>query len=291
MATQTFQAWFGEQLLAFGLDAVATTLLLVVLYAFFRRAPRTWWIWGAGVTMIFLIVAVMIAPVFFAPLFNRYEPLEDAKIRDPILALARANQIPVDNVYQFDASRQTTRVSANVSGFLSTTRISLNDNLLRQCSLPEIRYVMGHEMGHYVLNHIQKFVMQFAAVALIGFFLLRLVFAWATRKWGDRWGVRGIGDPAGLPLLVLIIVTLEFVATPIDNSVVRVAEVEADAFGLNSSREADGMAQAALKLGAYRKLNPGPIEEIIFYDHPSGRARIRMAMDWKAAQLSSGDVR
>jgi STE24 endopeptidase len=233
----------------------------------------------------------MVAPVFIAPLLNTYKPITDATIRDSILALARANEIPVDQVYEFDASRQTTRVSANVSGLLGTTRISLNDNLLKQCSLPEIRHVMGHEMGHYVLNHTMKLVAGFAIFAFIAFLLTRSLFDWAVRKWGARWDVRGIADPAGFPLLVLIFTTFGFLFTPITNSVSRIMEREADAFGLNTAREADGFAQSALKLSSYRKLNPRPIEEIIFYDHPSGRARIRMAMDWKAAQLPCGDVR
>jgi STE24 endopeptidase len=203
--------------------------------------------------------------------------------------MARANQIPATRVFEVDASRQTTRVSANVSGFLGTTRIALNDNLLKQCTLPEIRMVMAHEMGHYVLNHGAKLLTYAGIFILAGFALTRTLFDAAVRRWGNKWGVRGIADPAGLPLLVLILSTLLFIATPILNTVVRVTEREADAFGLNASREPDGMAQAALKLGTYRKLNPTPLEEFIFYDHPSGRARIQMAMDWKAAHLPSGE--
>ena len=203
--------------------------------------------------------------------------------------MARANEIPVTQVFEVDASRQTTRVSANVAGFLGTTRIALNDNLLEQCTLPEIREVMAHEMGHYVLNHGAKLVTYFGIFILIGFALTRNLFDAAVRRWGEKWGVRGIADPAGLPLLALILSTFVFVLTPFLNTVVRVTEREADAFGINTSREPDGMAKVALKLGAYRKLNPTPLEEFIFYDHPSGRARIRMAMDWKAANLPAGE--
>ena len=153
----------------------------------------------------------------------------------------------------------------------------------------EIRAVMAHEMGHYVLNHGAKLLTYLAIFILIGFVLTRILFDAAASRWGDKWGVRGIADPAGLPLLVLIFTTLLFLATPILNTMVRVTEREADAFGINTSREPDGMAKVALKLGAYRKLNPTPLEEFIFYDHPSGRARIRMAMDWKAAKLPGGD--
>jgi STE24 endopeptidase len=144
---------------------------------------------------------------------------------------------------------------------------------------------MAHEMGHYVLNHGAKLLTYLGIFIFVGFALTRVLFEAAVRRWGAKWSVRGIADPAGLPLLAFIFSTLLFLATPFLNTVVRVTEREADAFGINTAREPDGMAEVALKLGAYRKLNPTPLEEFIFYDHPSGRARIRMAMDWKAASL------
>jgi STE24 endopeptidase len=289
LATQSLLPWFREQLIGLGVTLIAGTLLLIVLYAVFRRARRTWWIWGTIVTVIFLFVGTFIAPIYIEPLFNTYKPLADPKIREPILAMAQANQIPVTQVFEVDASRQTTRVSANVSGFLGTTRIALNDNLLNQCTLPEIRLVMAHEMGHYVLNHGAKLLSYSGIFILVGFALARTLFDAAVRRWGPKWGVHGIADPAGLPLLVLILSALLFIATPFLNTVVRVTEREADAFGINTSREPDGMAQVALKLGQYRKLNPTPLEEFVFFDHPSGRSRIQMAMDWKAANLPTGE--
>lgn len=289
LATQTFPAWFREQLIGLGIAIVGGTIFLIVLYAVFQRAPRTWWIFGTVVAVVFAFVLLFIAPVFIEPLFNTYKPLTNREISEPILAMARANQIPVTQVFEVDASRQTTRVSANVSGILGTTRIALNDNLLKQCTLPEIREVMAHEMGHYVLNHGAKLLTYLGIFILIGFALTRILFDATLGRWGEKWRVRGIADPAGLPLLVLIFSTLVFLATPFLNTVVRVTEREADAFGINTSREPDGMAKVALKLGAYRKLNPTPLEEFLFYDHPSGRARIRMAMDWKAANLPAGE--
>src|SRR6476660_1803280 len=289
LATQSFFPWFRDQLVAFGLTIIGGTILLIALYAVFRKAPRTWWAWATAVMVIFLLGVVFIAPVFIEPLFNTYKPLMKPEIRDSILAMARANQIPTRQVFEVDASRQTTRVSANVAGFLGTTRIALNDNLLKQCTLPEIRAVMAHEMGHYVLNHGAKLLTYSGIFLAIGFALTRILFDAAMRRWGVRWGLRSIGDPAGLPLLALIFGTLLFLATPFLNTIVRVTEREADSFGINTSREPDGMAVVALKLGVYRKLNPTPLEEFIFFDHPSGRARIRMAMDWKAANLPAGE--
>ena len=149
---------------------------------------------------------------------------------------------------------------------------------------------MAHEMGHYILNHSMKLVMYFSIFFLIGFSALRIFFQAGVRKWGDRWGVRGIADPAGLPLLSLIFTTVFFLLTPVRNTAVRVTDREADAFSINTSREPEGFAKVALKLGEYRKLDPSPLEEMIFFDHPSGRARIRMAMDWKAAHLPAGST-
>jgi len=290
LATQTFGPWFYEQIQMLIIALIAASLALMILYSVFRRAPRTWWIWGTIVAVCFSIFGTFITPVYIEPIFNTYKPLEDPAIRDPILALARANQIPVQHVFVVDASRQTTRVGANVAGLFGTTRIALNDNLLKYCTLPEIRQVMAHEMGHYVLNHGAKIVMYFGLFFLVGFALTSWLFQVGVRNWGDRWAVRGIGDPAGLPLLVLILGALSFLATPLTNTLIRVTEREADAFGINTSHEPDGFAKVSLKLGTYRKLDPGPIEEFIFFDHPSGRARIRMAMDWKAAQLPCGEV-
>jgi len=288
-ATQNFTTWFREQLIGLGITLIGATFFFVVLYAIFRRAPKTWWIWGTGVAVVCSFFLLFIAPVFIEPLFNTYKPLTKPEVSEPILVMARGNEIPVKQVFEVDASRQTTRVSANVSGILGTTRIALNDNLLKQCTVPEIRAVMAHEMGHYVLNHGAKLLIYLGAFTLIGFGLTRILFDAAVRRWGDRWGVRSIADPAGLPLLAWIFCTLVFLATPLLNTIVRITEREADAFGINTAREPDGMAEVALKLGAYRKLNPSPLEEFIFYDHPSGRSRIRMAMDWKAANLPAGE--
>jgi STE24 endopeptidase len=288
LATQTFGGWFGDQLKGLGFALIGLPLLLIVVYSIFRKAPRTWWIWTAAVVTLFNLLVSFILPVFILPAFNKYTPLEDPAIREPILTLARANQIPVDKVFFFDASRQTTKVSANVAGFLGTTRIALNDNLLKQCTLPEIRHVMGHEMGHYVLNHGVKLVTYSAIIFLFGFGLTNLGFNVLFQKRGAAWRVRGIGDPAGLPMVLLIFAAFNFLATPISNTTTRVTEAEADIFGLNTAREPDASAKVALKLGTYRKLDPTPLEEFIFFDHPSGRARIRMAMDWKAAHLPCG---
>jgi STE24 endopeptidase len=285
LATQTFGPWLGDYLKGVALSAVFGGLLLMAIYAVIRRAPRTWWLWGSLVMVVFLAIGIVIAPVFIEPLFNKYTKLDDPVVRDPILRLARANGIPAHDVLVVDASRQTTRVSANVSGFAGTERIALNDNLLKRCSLPEIEAVMGHEMGHYVLHHVYQGILEFGVLIVLGFLFLRWGFEWLLRRWGAVWRIPGIGDLAGLPVLALLLSTYFFVLTPVTNTLTRTQEAEADLFGLNAAREPDGEAEGDLKLGEYRKLKPGPVEEFIFFDHPSGYNRILMAMRWKAENL------
>ena len=285
LATQTFGPWLGDQAKGLLVGAILGGLALMAIYAAIRRAPRTWWLWGAGISVLFLVIVIAIAPVFIEPLFNKYTPLKDESIRGPILRLARANGIPATDVFVVDASKQTTRVSANVAGLLGSERIALNDNLLKRCSLAEIESVMGHEMGHYVLNHVYKAIIEFGVLIVIGFAFLRWSFDRATARWGSRWGIAGIADVAALPLLVLLLSVFFFAMTPVTNTMIRTQEVEADIFGLNAARLPDAEAEVDLKLGEYRKLKPGPVEEFIFFDHPSGYNRILMAMRWKAENL------
>src|SRR5208282_3986911 len=285
LATQTFGPWMMDQVKNLGVNLVLGGILVVMLFGIVRRLPRTWWIWGSVATIVFLIFVVLISPVYIFPIFNKVTRLDDPKIVDPILSMARANGIPAKDVYEIDASRQTTRMSANVSGFASTMRITLNDNLLRRGSPEEIQAVMGHEMGHYVMNHIYKSIMYQLIITVVAFAYLFWGLNWTLQRWGEKWQIRGVGDTAVLPLVILLVSVFGFVLTPIANTQTRVEEHEADMYGLNTSRQPDGFAQAAIHLGEYRKMNPGPVEEFIFFDHPSGRNRIYAAMRWKAQNL------
>jgi STE24 endopeptidase len=279
MATQTFGPWFGEQL---GVSIVMFALGTGIFYAVMRRARERWWIWGTAVAMAMLVLLIMVAPVAIDPLFNTYKPVSDPAVKSAVLAMARADDVPVTNVYEFDASKQTTRVSANVSGLLGTAAVRLNDNLLRT-SLPEIRAVMGHELGHYVLNHAYKSLCELALLALAGFMFANWAMDALLRRLGAGWALQGVADVAGLPLLLAVFSVWMLATTPISNTIVRTQEIEADRFGLNLAREPNGFAEAALKLTEYRKPDPGPIEEFVFFDHPATRHRIHDAMQWREA--------
>ena len=282
LSNQNFTQWFADQIKGLLVSIILGGLAVTAVYAVVRKFPRTWNIWGTVVGVALAILGILIAPVFIVPIFNKVTPLTQADLREPILSMARANGIEANDVFVIDASKQSKRISANVSGFGSTMRITLNDNLLNRSSPESIRAVMGHEMGHYVLNHVYKGLLFFSVVIVLLFSFLKWASTWALARWGGRWEIRDAGDTAGFPLAVILITAFFLVTGPLLASYTRVTEAEADMFGLNASREPDGFAQAALQLSEYRKLDPSPLEEFLFYDHPSGRARIFASMRWKA---------
>lgn len=287
LLNQTFGPWMRDQAVMLAVTVVLGGILAVPLFGLVRRLGNSWWVWGAGVSILFLAFVSLIAPAYISPLFNKYTKLHDSRIEDPILSMARANGIPATDVYEFDASRQSNRVSANVSGFAGTQRISLNDNLLKRCTLPEIETTMGHEMGHYVLNHDYKGLVMYGVVVVLGFAFLSRFINIGLARWGENWGVRGVTDVAVLPLASIGLSVYFFLMTPVTNTISRTMEFEADMYGLNSARQPDGEANVDMMLGEYRKLDPGLVEEFIFFDHPSGRTRITAAMRWKAEHPES----
>ena len=290
LLNQTFGPWMRDQLVGLAAGLILGAILIVPLFGLVRRLGQSWWVWGAVLMIAFFAFVSLIEPVYLAPLFNHYKTLQDPQVKDPILSMARANGIPATNVYEFDASKQSNRVSANVGGFAGTLRISLNDNLLNRCTLPEIETTMGHEMGHYVLNHEYKGLVMIGVVIVIGFAFLNWGITIALARWGQLWEIRGITDVAVLPLAVIVFSVYFFLMTPVTNTITRTMEFEADMYGLNAARQPDGEANVDMLLGEYRKLDPTPVEEFIFFDHPSGRTRITAAMRWKAENLDTASA-
>jgi len=282
LLTQSLSSWLTDQAKGLLIGCILGGLLLMILYGVLRKAPRTWWLWGSAVTIVFMILLVAIAPVFIMPLFNKFTPVKDAQIRESILKMAHEQGIPADEVYEMDASKRTDRVSAFVNGLLGTMRIVMFDNTLKRCTPEEIQMIMGHEMAHYVLNHVWKGVAFFGVLILLGFLFVRWAFAKVLVRWPNT-GIEGVHDIAGLPLLLLLLSVFLFATSPITNSYSRWTEDEADDFGLNASLQPDGAATTFLKLGEYRDLDPHPVVEVLFFDHPSGRSRILNAMEWKKA--------
>jgi len=290
MSNQTLPAWLGDQAKSLLLAIVFATLILIPVYALMRRARSSWWVWSALVVTSVLTFAITIEPTWLEPVFNRFYPLPESPLKQRLLSLARANGIPAAQIYEYDASKQTNRMSAHVSGLFGAAQISLNDNLVEHATTEEVVAVTGHEMGHYVMNHAFESSVYFGILVVAGFGFVAWSGALLLARFGPRWGVTAMDDPASLPLLVALLTLYLFVMTPVTNGMTRSMEIQADIFGLNAARQPDGFAKIAVDLSAYRKMHPGPIEEFIFFDHPSGWNRIHRAMVWKSENLGTPDI-
>ncbi len=282
MTSQPFGEWLGEWALSAGIVLVAMTLLYLTVYWLLRRAPRTWWLWASGVAGALAVIALLLAPIYIAPLFNEYRPAPNGPVRDAVVAMAEANGIPSDKIYVYDGSKQSNRYTANVMGLFGSARINMSDTMFKAgADIGEIRAVVGHEMGHYARHDILWRLGLVLVLIAAGFWLLDRLFEPAARLLGAA-NVRGIADPAGLPIFSLLLALIFLVATPLTNSMSRWAETGADNYSLRIAKEPDGLAKALIETVEYRAAMPSLIEETIFYSHPSISRRIRNAMEWKA---------
>jgi STE24 endopeptidase len=286
LANLTFGAWLYEYVLGWALEAAALAPLAALGYWIVRRAPRTWHWWVTAIGAGYLVLSGIVAPVFVAPFFNRYEPLPDSPLKQEILALARANGMPVNEVYQYDASRQSDKITASVTGVFGTARIVLGDTLLNGISPESVKAVVGHELGHYVLNHLARNILFNTVLLALGLLFTRCAMDRLLAWCGLRWQVKDVSDAAAVAAVVLVLYAWSFATTPLTNSLLRSAEREADYFGLNAAQEPDGFAEVMVLLDEGLHRVPGPVEEFLFFDHPPSRSRIEAAMRWKAEHLA-----
>ncbi|MEJ8404011.1 M48 family metallopeptidase [Brevundimonas vesicularis] len=282
LTSQALGGWLGEAMIGAAISVVATSLLLVAIYALIRRARRFWWAWAAGVTAAFIVIGLVLAPLVIEPIFNTYTPAPDGPVRDAVVTLAKQTDTPSDKIFIYDGSKQSDRYTANVSGLFGTARVAMSDTMFKQgADLAEVRGVVGHEMGHYVRAHILWTVGILVVLSVLAFWLTDRLYPVAHRLLrADRVG--DISDPAGLPVLALVLAFLGVLGTPVFATMTRTMEEDADHFSLVHANEPDGLSKALIKTAEYRAPSPSAIEEFLFYDHPSVENRIRRAMEWKA---------
>ncbi|HYV86363.1 MAG TPA: M48 family metallopeptidase [Patescibacteria group bacterium] len=278
---QDLASWLGERGKALAVLIVVEMLVVPLFYLLVRRLGRSWWIPGAALATALVVVGQVIVPVFVAPLFNRFTPLPPSDLRTAILTMARDQGIPAGEVYVVDASRQSEHTNAYVAGLLGSQRIVLYDTLLRRMAPREILFVMGHEMGHYVLKHIWKTIAFLAPLFAAGLFLVDRI-ARSLVAWRPRWGITGIEQPSSLPLLLLVLSLVSFAARPIICSYSRHQESAADRFGIEVTRDPEAAASSFLKFAQVdlAEIDVNPVIEWALFTHPSTAHRIETAQDW-----------
>lgn len=263
------------------ISVIGGGLFFLGIYALIRRTGKRWWLWSGGFSAIVVSVMLLLSPTLIEPLFNDYKPIPAGPVRDAVLEMARQVDIPADRIFIYDGSRQSNNFTANVSGIGSAARIAISDVALKQASLDEVRAVTGHEIGHYVLGHVWRAVLVLSVLAMLFFFLADRLFAQGAKLFGSK--ATGIDDPRGLPVLIFVLSFLGIFATPVNNTLIRLGESEADAYSLQMVNLPDALAGALVKTAEYRYPRPHPLQEALFYTHPSVERRVSRAMAWKAA--------
>ncbi len=280
-STETFRGWVGDQLKGMLVSAPLGLILLEIVYILLRAAPQTWWLWVAGVMLLFMVVMANLAPILIMPLFYKVVPLgeEHAELAERLLALARKAQTKVRGVFKFDMSRRTKSANAALTGLGNTRRIILGDTLISEFTPDEIETVLAHELGHHVHKDIPVGIVIESVVTLVGLYLASLVLNWGV----NQFGMQSPSDPATLPLLGLALGIYSLITMPLSNAYSRWREQRADQYALESTGLGQAYASALTRLANQNlaDADPEPWVEWLFYSHPALSKRIHMAESFK----------
>ncbi len=292
LSVQSWGSWFWDWTKGEVIGTVIATLFVWGLYAFLRRNPRRWWFycWLASIPVVLLLV--LIQPVFIAPLFNTFTPLENRQpqLLPELEKVMRRGGLDIDRsrMFEMQASDKVTTYNAYVTGIGASKRVVVWDNTSRDLTIPETLFVFGHEQGHYVLNHIWMSITSLITGLLLALYLAHRVAGGVITRWGARWDVRDIGDWASLPVLLLVFSVFSLLSQPVSAAFSRYMEHQADIYGLevihglvpDSSQVA---AHAFQKLGekALSYPHPNPLYVMWAFDHPPIADRIRFAAQYQ----------
>lgn len=299
LSVQGWSSWFGDWVTNQILALILGTLLIWILYGVIRRSPRRWWFYFWVAAMPLVLAVFFVQPLVIDPLFFKFTPL-DATQPTLVTKLEQVvqrggMQIPPERMFEMNASTKLTGLNAYVTGFGASKRAVIWDTTIAKATTPEVLFVFGHEMGHYVLHHIPK------EISIFAFLLLGLLYVgfrlslWMIRRWGSQWGIRNVDDWASLPVLLFVVTVLGVLATPAFNAISRHFEHEADRYGLEVVHGIvpdDGNIAAAFfeKSGEINLADPDPSiwAKIWFFDHPTRPERVHFAATYDPWQKGSG---
>lgn len=258
LSNQTFGKWFGDEIKSLLVGLMGGVLFLWVPYLLLKKSPRRWWLYTSLLMIPFLFFVMLISPVWIDPLFNQFGPMQDKALEAKILALADKAGIEGSRVYEVNKSVDTKAVNAYVTGFMNTKRIVLWDTIIAKLNEQELLFVMGHEMGHYVLGHVIKGILFFSIIILLTLYAAYRVAGAVIEKFKLRFGFDQLSDIASLPLILLLVSIFSLVITPITMTFTRYQEHESDRFGLEITQANRPAAMAFVKLQQENLGNPRP---------------------------------
>jgi STE24 endopeptidase len=279
LSNQTLQKWVTDLLTTVVVTSIVGALIIWVPYLLLKKSPRRWWLYSGLALVPFVIVANLVAPIWVAPLYNRFEPMHDKALETSILAQASRAGIEGSRVFEVNKSVDTNTLNAYVAGLFNTRRIVIWDTTIRRMTRPELLFVMGHEMGHYVLNHVWKLVALSVVSLIVSLYAAYRLSGAIIRRYGSRMGFASLSDVASMPLLFALLTAVNLAITPVQFAVVRHYEHEADRFGLEITRFNHSAATAFVKLqtDALAIPLPGLLFQMWHGTHPTLGDRIDFA--------------
>jgi Zn-dependent protease with chaperone function len=289
LSNQTFAKWLGDGLKGLAVGLVAGSLFLWVPFLLLKKSPRRWWLYTSALMVPFIVLVLLVTPVWIEPLFNTFGPMKDKALEADILALASRAGIEGSRVYEVDKSVDTKAVNAYVTGFGQTKRIVLWDTILARLAKPELLFVMGHEMGHYVLGHVWKTIAAASLLILLTLYLAHRTAGFFLSRFHARFGFRELSDFAALPLLIALSNVFSLAVSPALLGWSRYQEREADRFGLEITHDNHAAATAFVKLQEENLGNPRPglLYKLWRSSHPPIGERIDFCNEYRPWE--SGD--
>ena len=277
MSTQTRKGWVVDQFKGLGVGIILGGLILEIIYAVLRLSPDSWWLWVAGILLLFSVILANLAPVLLMPIFYKFVPLgeEHAELIERLVRLAERANTRVQGVFKFDMSRRTKAANAALTGLGNTRRIILGDTLIDEFTTDEIETVLAHELGHHVHKDIPLGMLIESVITLVGLYLASLVLNWGV----EVFGFDGPADIAALPLFVLVIGAYSLVTMPLGNAFSRWRERRADEYALRETGNGAAYASALTRLANQNlaDADPEPWVEFTLSSHPALSKRIAMA--------------
>jgi Zn-dependent protease with chaperone function len=291
LSVQGWGSWFGDVLKGLLIGYIFLTIVAWVISTLIRVSPRRWWVYSWAIIFALVVFIVAISPVVIDPLFNKFEPLDKSnpQLVDAIEKVTQRGglMIPRDRMFLMKASEKVTTLNAYVTGFGPSKRVVVWDTTIKNATTPETLFVYGHEMGHYVLNHILIGLTAAAVGLFIGFYLLYRIANWAFPRFQQRWRMRELSDWAALVMLLLIFSIMAELAAPIGNGFSRQLEHNADVYGLEVTHGINPNPQETAAhtfqiLGELSLTYPYPSKFVVFwyYNHPSIPDRVRFAHNY-----------
>ncbi|MGH9769690.1 MAG: M48 family metallopeptidase [Blastocatellia bacterium] len=258
LSNQTFGKWFGDEIKGLLISIVVGFLFLWIPYLLLKKSPRRWWFYTALLAIPFLILAILVQPIWIDPLFNEFGPMKNKELETKILQLADRAGIEGSRVYEVDKMKDTKTLNAYVTGFGATKRIVLWDTIIAKLDEDELLFVMGHEMGHYVLGHVWKTILFLSLLIMATLYAIHRTAGWLIDKFHRRFGFTELSDIASLPLIILLFSAYFLIVAPAALAFSRHNEHEADRFGLEITRNNRAAATAFVKLQQENLAVPRP---------------------------------